>query len=61
MKIPENLKGRDFTTVTDFSRDEIETVLSVASDLKSDFQRGHFPELLKNRTLFMIFCNCSAR
>ena len=35
-----SLKGRDFLAETDFTREEIETVLEVAQDLKKDRATG---------------------
>ncbi|HVN54565.1 MAG TPA: ornithine carbamoyltransferase, partial [Anaerolineaceae bacterium] len=55
-------KGRDFLAETDFTREEIETVLEVAVDLKKDFKQGKFrDDLLRAKTLFMIFYNQSLR
>src|SRR5512147_1261734 len=55
-------KGRDFLAETDFTREEIETVLDVAVDLKKDFKQGKFhDDLLRAKTLFMIFYNQSLR
>lgn len=55
-------KGRDFLAETDFTREEIETVLSVAEDLKRDRAMGRYhDDLLRAKTLFMIFYNQSLR
>ena len=37
--IAESLKGRSFTRVADWSRDELESVLDFADDLKQRQQR----------------------
>lgn len=55
------MKGRDFLTVWDFSKEEIETILDLAFRLKSDIAAGISHELLKNKTLFMLFYNRSLR
>jgi N-acetylornithine carbamoyltransferase len=55
-------KGRDFLAETDFTREEIETVLDVAAELKRDFAMEKFHDtLLRSKTLFMIFYNQSLR
>ncbi len=58
----ESFKGRDFLAETDFTREEIETVLSVAEELKRDRAMGAYhDQLLRSKTLFMIFYNQSLR
>lgn len=57
-----SLRGRDFLAETDFSREEIESVLQVAEDLKRERAKGvRHDELLRSKTLFMIFYNQSLR
>lgn len=57
-----SLRGRDFIAETDFTREEIETVLDVALDLKKDRAKGVFhDDILRAKTLFMIFYNQSLR
>lgn len=56
-----NLKGRDFLSELDFTREELETILDVAWDLKRRRATGEAHELLKGMTLFMIFYNQSLR
>jgi ornithine carbamoyltransferase len=57
-----NWKGRDFLAETDFTREEIETVLEVAADLKDKQKRGiYHDDILRAKTLFMIFYNQSLR
>jgi len=57
-----SFRGRDFLRETDFSREEIETILSVAEDLKRDRAMGKYhDDLLRAKTLFMIFYNQSLR
>lgn len=57
-----SLRGRDFLAETDFTREEIETILDVALELKRDraMERLH-DDLLQAKTLFMLFYNQSLR
>jgi ornithine carbamoyltransferase len=59
--IAESLKGRSFTRVADWSRDELESVLDFADDLKQQQQRREEHHLLPGRTLAMIFQKPSTR
>ncbi|MHA1971697.1 MAG: ornithine carbamoyltransferase [Candidatus Hodarchaeales archaeon] len=62
MVVTEDLTGRDFLSMTDFTREEIETFLSVGIDLKRRFvMREDHRHILPGRTLFMIFYNDSLR
>ena len=55
-------RGRDFLAETDWTREDIETVLELASDLKMDRAKGKLhDDLLRAKTLFMIFYNQSLR
>jgi ornithine carbamoyltransferase len=57
-----SLKGRDFIAETDFTREEIETVLKAAEGLKMDRAMGvYHDQILRAKTLFMIFYNQSLR
>lgn len=57
-----SLKGRDFLAENDFTKEEIETVIDVALDLKRDRAMGKYHDtLLRSKTLFMIFYNQSLR
>jgi ornithine carbamoyltransferase len=55
------LKGRSFTRVADWSRDELLQVLDLADDLKRKQQAGEEHRLLPGRTLGMIFQKPSTR
>jgi ornithine carbamoyltransferase len=55
------LKGRSFTRVADWSRDELLEVLDLADDLKRKQQAGEQHRLLPGRTLGMIFQKPSTR
>jgi N-acetylornithine carbamoyltransferase len=60
--LTEGLKGRDFITLRDFSKDEIETMLDVGLRLKADrAMRRRHADVLPGRTLFMMFFNPSLR
>jgi N-acetylornithine carbamoyltransferase len=60
--ITEGLKGRDFITLRDFSKAEIDTMLQVGLQLKADYtMRRPHDDLLRGRTLFMMFFNPSLR
>lgn len=60
--ITKSLRGRDYLAETDFTREEIETVLDVAEDLKRDRAKGVLhDDILRAKTLFMIFYNQSLR
>jgi ornithine carbamoyltransferase len=58
----EAFRGRDFLAETDFTREEIETVLELAAQLKDERKR-RVPQdqILRSKTLFMIFYNQSLR
>jgi ornithine carbamoyltransferase len=59
--VPTTLKGRSFTRVGDWSRDELETLLDLADELKAE--RARRPELrvLPGRTIGLIFHKPSTR
>ena len=59
--VSESLKGRHFTRVADWSRDELESVLDLADELKRLQERGEEHHLLPGRTLGMIFQKPSTR
>ena len=55
------LRGRDFISLMDYSREELETILDVSLDLKRKLAMGEEYDLLKNKTLAMVFANPSTR
>src|ERR671928_242510 len=57
----DELQGRDFTRVSDWSRAELEQVLDLADDLKERQHRREAHHLLPGRTLGMIFQKPSTR
>jgi ornithine carbamoyltransferase len=59
--VADSLKGRSFTRVADWSRDELLEVLDLADDLKRRQQAREQHRLLPGRTLGMIFQKPSTR
>ncbi len=55
------LKGRDFIETLDWSVDEIDEAVTVASELKAKFKNGVPHRLLPDQTLFMLFLDKSTR
>lgn len=56
-----DLRGRDMITTQEWARDEIETVLDVAWDLKRRRALGELHPILRDRTLAMLFFFSSTR
>jgi N-acetylornithine carbamoyltransferase len=55
-------KGRDFLAETDFTPQEIKTILAISEELKLQQAMGEYhDDLLRAKTLFMIFYNQSLR
>ena len=59
--LTKQLRGRDFISLMDYSREELETILDVSLELKRKLAMGEEAELLKNKTLAMVFANPSTR
>ena len=59
--LTKTLRGKDFISLMDYSREELETILDVSFDLKRKLAEGEPHEYLKNKTLAMIFANPSTR
>jgi ornithine carbamoyltransferase len=57
----EDLKGRDFTRIADWSGAELERVLDLAGELKTQQKRREEHHLLPGRSLGMIFQKPSTR
>ena len=54
--------GRDFLSETDYTPQEINTILEVAEELKRQHAIGiYHDDLLRSKTLFMLFYNQSLR
>lgn len=58
---PQSLKGRHFLTLLDFRSEEIYYLLEQAIQLKKAQKEGNCPQLLKGKSLGMIFENASTR
>lgn len=58
----DSFRGRDFISLLDWSKEEIETILDVALDLKKRNAMGEYHDhILRAKSLFMIFYNSSLR
>lgn len=55
------LKGRDFLSLKDFSAEEIKFLLDLAAKLKAEHKQGVCHDILKGKTLAMIFQKASTR
>ena len=55
------LRGRDYIETLDWTTEEIDETLGLASELKEKFKRGETHRLLPDRTLFMLFLDKSTR
>ncbi|MFW9832638.1 MAG: ornithine carbamoyltransferase [Candidatus Thorarchaeota archaeon] len=56
-----SLKGRNFVDLADFERFELRQILDTAHDLKRQQKRGEPHEILKGKSLAMIFMKSSTR
>ena len=56
-----SLKGRDFLTLKDFTRQEIEEMVKLGIDLKAKQKAGISTPILEGKTLGMIFQKSSTR
>jgi ornithine carbamoyltransferase len=56
-----NLRGRDLITLQEWTKDEIDTLLDVAFDLKRDRALGRPHPFLRDRVLAMLFFFSSTR
>jgi ornithine carbamoyltransferase len=59
--VPNELKGRSFTTVASWSSDELATLLDLADELKAERARRRELRLLPGRTIGLIFHKPSTR
>ncbi len=55
------LRGKDFISLKDYSREELETILEVAFDLKRKLARREPHQYLLGKNLGMLFANTSTR
>lgn len=56
-----NFKGRDFVTLMEYSREELETILAVGFDLKRQNAMGQQHHVLPGKSLGMLFAQPSTR
>lgn len=59
--IVESLKNRDFLSLKDFSKEEIQGILDKAFEIKDKLKKGIETPILKNKNLAMIFKKSSTR
>lgn len=57
----EEFTGKHFITLQDWTKDEIDTLLSVSTDLKNKFKNGVINDYVKNQTAFLMFFEQSTR
>ena len=58
---PQDLSGKDLISTQDWKMEEIDYLMDFAADIKRRYRSNSVPELLKNRTFFMLFYNTSTR
>ena len=56
-----NLKGRSFLTLMDFTPEEIRYLLDLSHDLKAKKRAGHVGDLLKGKSIVLLFEKASTR
>jgi ornithine carbamoyltransferase len=56
-----NMKGRDFVSLLEYSKEELETILETGFDLKKMLARRQNHETLKGKSLGMLFAMPSTR
>src|SRR5918999_1322318 len=59
--VPQQLKGRNFTRIAAWSRDELQTLLDLADELKVERARRRELRVLPGRTIGLIFHKPSTR
>jgi ornithine carbamoyltransferase len=55
------MRGKSFVSLMDYSREELETILDTGFDMKKMLARGQEHEVLKRKSLGMIFTKPSTR
>jgi len=56
-----DLAGRDLITTQDWSMEELQATLKLATDFKTKYHKGTVPHLLRNKTFFALFYAPSTR
>ena len=54
-------KGKHFISLTEWTKEEIDTLLAVSKDLKAKFYKNEDTSYLKNKTAFLMFFEQSTR
>jgi ornithine carbamoyltransferase len=55
-------KNKDFITLLEWTRSDVETILDLATELKRQYRAGEYhDQILRAKTLFMLFYNKSLR
>lgn len=55
------MAGKDYLDTNDFSKEEILDMIDISLSLKKSIKGGYYPQILKNKTLGMIFQQVSTR
>ena len=56
-----SLRGKDFIAISDFNKEEIDTMLQAGFALKLENARGQMHHILQDKTIYMMFYNKSLR
>lgn len=60
-EIAQSMKGRDFLMLVDFTKEELQYLIDLAIELKAKQKAGEAHELLKGKTIGLIFEKSSTR
>src|SRR5690606_34671256 len=61
LKLVSSLKGKDLLTLLDYTSEEVQDLIKLATQLKTITKAGRCPKLLEGKTLGMIFEKNSTR